>query len=405
MSENPNIQEERAPSFLTEILGLLKSNISQYFMFIALVVIMIFFTITTDGVFISSRNISNLLNQMGYIAVLAVGMTLVIVIRHIDLSVGYLAGFLGAFAAIAMTAWKLPVYVVIPIVLILGVISGLLTSTPIAKLGVPAFVSTMAAGLIFRGALLLVTMGTGTIIIKDKIFNAIGNGFIPDIPDFGFLDNKHKITLLIGLLGIILFILSAIKGRKKKMSYNFKVPSMPIFILTLVLISVIIGYISWVLSGYNGLSWSLVVVLLVVAIFTFITTKTPLGRHIYAVGGNPEAAELSGISVSRITYIVFGAMGMLASLSGILYASRLQSATTTAGLGFETDAIAAAFVGGVSAAGGVGTIPGSIVGALVMMSLTSGINLMGIDISIQYIVRGAVLVGAVIVDRATRKGR
>jgi len=405
MSENPNIQEERAPSFLTEIVGLLKSNISQYFMFIALIVIMIFFTITTDGIFISSRNISNLLNQMGYIAVLAVGMTLVIVIRHIDLSVGYLAGFLGAFAAIAMTAWGLPVYAVIPAVLILGILSGLLTSTPIAKLGVPAFVSTMAAGLIFRGALLLVTMGTGTIIIKDKVFNAIGNGFIPDIPDFGFLDNKHKITLLIGLLGIILFILSAIKGRKKKMTYNFKVPSMPIFISELVLIAVIIGYISWVLSGYNGLSWSLVVVLLVVAIFTFITTKTPLGRHIYAVGGNPEAAELSGISVSKITYIVYGAMGMLAALSGILYASRLQSATTTAGLGFETDAIAAAFVGGVSAAGGVGTIPGSIVGALVMMSLTSGMNLMGVDISIQYIVRGAVLVGAVIVDRATRKGR
>jgi len=248
-------------------------------------------------------------------------------------------------------------------------------------------------------------MGTGTIIIKDKVFNAIGNGFIPDIPDFGFLDNNHKVTLLLGALGIILFILSAIKGRKNKLSYNFKVPSMPIFILELVLIAAIIGYVSWVLSGYNGLSWSLVVVLLVVAVFTFITTKTPLGRHIYAVGGNPEAAELSGISVSKITFIVFGAMGMLASLSGILYASRLQSATTTAGLGFETDAIAAAFVGGVSAAGGVGTIPGSIVGALVMMSLTSGMNLMGIDISIQYIVRGAVLVGAVIVDRATRKGK
>ncbi len=211
--------------------------------------------------------------------------------------------------------------------------------------------------------------------------------------------------MLLGALGIILFILSAIKGRKTKLSYNFKVPSMPIFILELVLIAAIIGYVSWVLSGYNGLSWSLVVVLLVVAVFTFITTKTPLGRHIYAVGGNPEAAELSGISVSKITFIVFGAMGMLASLSGILYASRLQSATTTAGLGFETDAIAAAFVGGVSAAGGVGTIPGSIVGALVMMSLTSGMNLMGIDISIQYIVRGAVLVGAVIVDRATRKGK
>jgi len=225
MSENPNIQEERAPSFLTEIFGLLKSNISQYFMFIALVVIMIFFTITTDGVFISSRNISNLLNQMGYIAVLAVGMTLVIVIRHIDLSVGYLAGFLGAFAAIAMTAWKLPVYVVIPIVLILGVISGLLTSTPIAKLGVPAFVSTMAAGLIFRGALLLVTMGTGTIIIKDKIFNAIGNGFIPDIPDIGFLDNNHKITLLIGALGIVFFIRAPLRAAKPSCLTTSKCPA------------------------------------------------------------------------------------------------------------------------------------------------------------------------------------
>ncbi len=392
-------------SIFAEIKHLLAANISQYFMFIALIAIMIFFTITTEGVFISSRNISNLLNQMGYIAVLAVGMTLIIVIRHIDLSVGYLAGFLGAFSAIALTKWGLPVFAVLPAALILGVLSGLLTATPVARLGVPAFVSTMAAGLIFRGALLLVTMGTGTIIIKDKIYNAIGNGFIPDLPDFGFLDSNHKITLLLGAIGIVLYIFSAFSTRRKKIQYNFDVSSFPIFILQLVLVSAIIGYISWVLSGYNGLSWSLVLVLVVVAIFTFITTRTPLGRHIYAVGGNPEAAELSGISVPKITYIVFGAMGLLSALSGIMYASRLQSATTTAGLGFETDAIAAAFVGGVSAAGGVGTVPGSIVGALVMMSLTSGMNLMGIDISIQYIVRGAVLVLAVIVDRATRKNR
>jgi len=390
-------------SIISDITKLLKSNIGDYFMFIALVVIMIFFALTTDGVFISSRNISNLINQMGYIAVLAVGMTLVIIIRHIDLSVGYLAGFLGAFGAIALTFWGLPVLAVIPAVLILGILSGLLTSTPIAKLNVPAFVSTMAAGLIYRGALLTVTMGTGTIIINNKAFNNISNGYIPDIPDFGFLDNNHKITLLLGLVGIVLYIISAINSRKKKISYNFEVPSFFLFVLQLVLISAIIGYISWVLSGYNGISWSLVVVFLVVAVFQFVTTKTPLGRHIYAVGGNPEAAELSGISVSKITFIVFGAMGLLSALSGILYASRLQSATTTAGLGFETDAIAAAFVGGVSAAGGVGRITGSIVGALVMMSLTNGMNLMGIDISVQYIVRGAVLVLAVIVDMATRK--
>lgn len=374
-------------------------------MFFALVIIMIYFTITTDGIFISSRNISNLINQMGYIAVLAVGMTLIIVIRHIDLSVGYLAGFLGAFAAIAMTFWGWPVFAVIPAVMVLGMLAGMLTATPVAKLGVPAFVSTMAAGLIFRGALLLVTMGTGTIIIKDPLFNAIGNGFIPDLPLEGFLPGRHKLTLIIGLIAIIFSIYSAIKSRKTKQSYNFTVPSFGLFMVELVLIAALIGYITWILSGYNGISWSLVILLLVVLIFQFITTKTPLGRHIYAVGGNPEAAELSGISVSKITYIVFAAMGFLASLSGIMYASRLRSATTTAGLGFETDAIAAAFVGGVSAAGGVGTIIGSIIGALVMMSLTSGMNLMGIDISVQYIVRGAVLVLAVVFDRITRRNR
>lgn len=390
---------------LKSLLDVVKVNISDYFMFFALVIIMIFFTITTDGVFISSRNISNLINQMGYIAVLAVGMTLIIVIRHIDLSVGYLAGFLGAFAAIAMSFWGWPVFAVIPAVMILGMLAGMLTATPVAKLGVPAFVSTMAAGLIFRGALLLVTMGTGTIVVKDPIFNAIGNGFIPDLPLEGFLPGRHKITLIIGLIAIIFSIYSSIKNRKTKQSYNFSVSSFGFFILQLVLIAGLIGYIAWILSGYNGISWSLVILLLVVLVFQFITTKTPLGRHIYAVGGNPEAAELSGISVSKITFIVFGAMGMLSSLSGIMYASRLRSATTTAGLGFETDAIAAAFVGGVSAAGGVGTIIGSIIGALVMMSLTSGMNLMGIDISVQYIVRGAVLVLAVVFDRITRRNR
>lgn len=390
---------------LTRLLNVVKMNISDYFMLLALVVIMIFFTITTDGVFISSRNISNLINQMGYIAVLAVGMTLIIVIRHIELSVGYLAGFLGAFAAIAMTFWGWPVFAVIPVVMILGILAGLLTATPVAKLGVPAFVSTMAAGLIFRGALLLVTMGTGTIVIRDSVFNAIGNGFIPDIPIAGFLPGRHKLTLLIGLFAIVFYILSSIKSRRTKQSYKFAVSNFGLFVLQLVIISALIGYITWILSGYNGLSWSLVILLVVVLAFQFITTKTPLGRHIYAVGGNPEAAELSGISVSKITYIVFAAMGFLSSLSGIMYASRLRSATTTAGLGFETDAIAAAFVGGVSAAGGVGTIIGSIIGALVMMSLTNGMNLMGIDISIQYIVRGAVLVLAVVFDRITRKDK
>lgn len=390
------------PGFVQSAKKVLSENIREYGMYIALFIIIAIFTFTTEGVFISSRNISNLLNQTGYIAVLAVGMTLVIVIRHIDLSVGFLAGFLGAVAAIAMVFWGLPVWLVIPLVLGLGAIAGLITAYPVAQLGIPSFVASLAGWLIFRGAILLVTMGTGTIIIPNAAFNAIGNGFIPDIPDFGFLDNVHKLTLILGVVAIIAFIMSEIDTRKKKLAYNFEVLPRDMFLIKLVSVSALIAYITWVLAGYRGLSWTLVVVLLVVGIYYYVTTKTILGRHIYAVGGNPEAAELSGINVKKIIFVVFGSMGMLSGLSGILFASRLQSATTTAGSLFELDAIAAAYVGGVSAAGGVGKVVGSLVGALVMMSLTSGMNLMSIDISWQYVVRGLVLALAVIFDVATR---
>lgn len=393
-------------SLLMNLRKVLGQNIREYGMFIALFVIMVIFAITTNGIFVSSRNIANLLNQTGYIAVLAIGMTLVIVIRQIDLSVGFLAGFLGAIAAIALQFWGLPIYVVIPLVMGLGVIAGLLTALPVAQLGVPSFVASLAGWLIYRGAILLVTVSTGTIIIEDPIFNALGNDYIPDLPDVGFLPGVHKLTLLLGLLAILFYIMNEINSRRKKQRYNFTVLSSDLFVLQLLFVSALIGGISWVLAGYNGLSWTVVIVLVVMAIYHFITTQTVLGRHIYAVGGNPEAAELSGISVKRVIYMVFGSMGMLSALSGILFASRLKSATTTAGTLFELDAIAAAYVGGVSAAGGVGKVTGSIIGALVMTSLTSGMNLMGIDISIQYIVRGAVLAAAVIFDVTTRnRGR
>lgn len=371
-------------------------------MFIALFVIMAYFTVTTDGLFISSRNISNLINQTGYIAVLAVGMTLVIVIRHIDLSVGFLAGFMGAVAAIAMVFWKLPVFAAIGLVLVFGILSGLLTAFLVAQMKIPAFVATLAGWLGYRGALLLATVSTGTIIIPDATFNAIGNGFIRDIPGISILPEIHKLTLLLGLLTIAIFIFNAVNSRRKKQAYNFEVLPMNLFILQLLFVSAIIGSITWVLAGYRGLSWTAVIVLVVTLVYDFMTNQTVLGRHIYAIGGNPEAAELSGISVKKITYVVFGSMGMLSALSGILFASRLQSATTTAGTLFELDAIAAAFIGGVSPAGGVGKVMGSLVGALVMTSLTSGMNLMGIDISLQYIVRAAVLVAAVIFDVTTR---
>jgi putative multiple sugar transport system permease protein len=388
--------------FFQHLKKLLQENIREYGMFIALAIITVIFTITTGGIFVSSRNISNLLNQTGYIAVLAVGMTLVIVIQHIDLSVCFLAGFLGAVAAVALEFWNLPIWLVIPMVLGMGCLAGLITAFPVAQLGIPSFVASLAGWLIYRGALLLVTAATGTIIITNDAFNAIGNGYIPDI-NIGILPNMHKVTLLIGLLGIVLFIINAHNSRKRSQAYNFEVVPKDMFILQLVLASLLVGVITWVLAGYNGISWTLVVVLLVVGIYQFVSTQTVLGRHIYAVGGNPEAAELSGISVKKITFYVFGSMGVLSALSGILFASRLQSATTQAGTLFELDAIAAAYIGGVSAAGGVGSVVGSLVGALVYMSLTSGMNLMNVAIAYQYIVRGAVLAAAVIFDVTTRE--
>ncbi len=379
---------------------MMKKNIREYGMFIALFAIMLVFSILSDGVFMSPRNISNLINSMGYIAVLAVGMTLVLIIKHIDLSVGFVAGFLGAVAAVLLTSYNLPVLVVIPIILVMGVFIGLFNGMLVAKLKIPAFVVSLAGMLIFRGALLQVTSKTGTIIVPNQFFNNIGVGYIPDpiklIPGF------HTLTLVLGALFIVYYIWSQFKERKNKLKYNFEVVPVKIFYIKMLFVSFLIGYVTYILSNYNGLSWTVVIVLIVVAIYHFMTTKTVLGRHIYAVGGNDEAAKLSGIDVQKVTLFVFASMSMLAALSGILFTARLQSATVTAGTGFELDAIASAYVGGVSAAGGVGRVTGSIIGALVMASLTSGMNLLNVGASYQYIIRGAILILAVIFDVQTR---
>ncbi|MBU1141748.1 MAG: sugar ABC transporter permease [Firmicutes bacterium] len=385
--------------YFKELSIVLKDNIREYGMFIALAVIMIIFAISSKGLFLSSRNLANLLNQTGYIAVLAVGMTLIIVIRHIDLSVGFVAGFLGAVAAILMVNLNFPVLLVILIVLIIGVIIGLWHGFLVAFMGLPAFVATLAGMLLFRGALLQVTQSTGTIIIPNDFFNAISNGYIPDIANIAGL---HLLTLILGAVAVILYVFGEMRTRKVKQNYQFTVLNLNMFVTKLIFISVLVLGISYILATYRGISWTVVIMLSVVGIYHVITNKTVIGRYIYAVGGNPEAAELSGISVKKITLIVFGSMGLLSALSGIMFASRLRSATVTAGTLFELDAIAAAFVGGVSAKGGIGKVTGSIIGAIVMASLSSGMNLIGVDISLQYIVKGLVLIAAVVFDVRTR---
>ncbi|QUI22336.1 sugar ABC transporter permease [Vallitalea pronyensis] len=385
-----------------DLTSAIKDNIRDYGMYIALAIIILIFTTLTNGLFITPRVISDLIDMTGYIAVLSVGMTLVIVIQHIDLSVGYIAGFLGAVAAILSSKVGMPLYLIFPVVLILGALIGVVwTGTLVAKIKIPAFVATLAAMTIFRG-LLIRTTNSATIFTDSDAFNAVGNGYIPDLFNN---DHLHVLTIIIGVAVVLLYVIMEIRNRHKQVAYRLRVSTLPIFIAKLVFVSAIVMYFIWKLASFKGFSWTAVIVAIVVVIYNFVTKNTTLGRHIYAVGGNPEAAELSGISVKFITFVVFGSMGMLSGLSGLLFTARLQSATPTAGMGFELDAIAGAFVGGSSASGGVGKVTGSIIGALVMASLSKGMDLMNVGVSYQYIIRGLVLVAAVVFDVKTRNMR
>ena len=383
-----------------ELVALLKANIRDYVMYIALVAIMAFFSWKTNGGFMQARNISNLINQAGYVAVLAIGMTLILILKQIDLSVGYVAGFSGAIAAILLTQYNMNVWVTILIVLLIGLCIGLYQGTLVTRVGVPAFVATLAGMFIFRGLLSLSLQKTGTIIVPDETFNALSNGFIPDLPvgDVGV----HVLTLLIGVVAIVLVVISQIKTRQNKKKYNFPVTSTPVFAVGIVFVSVIIFAVIWVLAKYQGIPWTAVIVSVVLMAYNFMLNKTPLGRYIYGIGGNDQAAELSGVDVKKVTLFAFCSMSVLAALAGILYTSRLQSATPTAGNAFEMDAIASAYIGGTAVSGGIGKVTNTIIGSLVIVSLTNGMNLMGVDISYQYVVKGIIFIIAVAFDVRTR---
>lgn len=381
-----------------------KAKLRDYAMYIALAVIFVIFSVCTEGIFVSPRNLTNLINQTGYIAVMAVAMTLVLIICQIDLSIGYGAGFMGAIAAIMMIKWGISVWITIPAILVVGICTGLLQGTIIAKVGVPAFVTTLAFEFIFRGLMSLVTSESGTIPIDIQAFNDISNGFVPDI---GEVAGLHLLPLLVGLIAIVMVIYFQCRARQTMRSYNFAVSSSAAFGGKLFLISALIAAIAYVLASYRGLSWTIVVVAIVVFVYNFMMEKTRLGRYIYGVGGNAEAATLAGINVKRVILFTFGSMGMMTALGGLLFASRLQSASTTAGAGFELDAIASCYIGGVSTSGGIGKVTNTIIGALVIMSLTNGLNLMGVGIAYQYVIKGVIFIIAVAFDvlSRSRKGK
>ena len=382
-----------------EVVELLKNNVKSYMMYFALVIIMLVFQIWSGGKFFKASNITNLFNQAAYVGVLAIGMTLILILKHIDLSVGYVAGFTGALAAILMQRYGVNEWLAILIVLVVGLVIGLYQGLTVTRLGVPAFVVTLAGMFIFRGLLSRTLAESGTVVVSQKGFLALCNGFIPDIPN---KTGIHLVTMAVGILGVIIVVLTQIKNRKNKQKYQFEVVSTPIFIAGMVLVSAVILAVCWVLATYKGIPWSAVIVGVILLIYTFMLSKTKLGRYIYGIGGNDQAAELSGVNVKQVTLFAFCSMSVLAAVAGILYTSRLSSATPTAGNAFEMDAIASSYIGGTAVSGGVGKVTNAIIGTFVIMALTNGMNLMMVDISYQYIVKGLIFIIAVAFDVRTR---
>jgi len=380
------------------IISSIKLNLRQYTMVLALLAIWAIFTILTGGIFISSRNLSNLFLQSCAVAILACGMVLVMVAGHIDLSVGSFLGFMGSIAAVLMAKKDFGTIPTILITLAIGLLIGIWQGYWIAYREVPAFIVTLAGMMIFRGGVIGTTGGNSIGPMNDS-FKAIGQGYIPKLTNLPF----HDTSAVIGLLFIIAYIIYEINKRKSRIKYGFEVLPMKLFVARVIGVSVVIALIFSIMVTYMGIPYAVLLLIAIIIIFTIITQKTTFGRHIYAIGGNKEAARLSGINIKKTNMMIFVLMGLLTTISGIVFTARLNAATGSAGMNMELDAIAAAVIGGTSTMGGEGTIAGCIIGALVMGSLDNGMSLMNIDVTWQYVVKGLILLLAVWVDIATRR--
>jgi putative multiple sugar transport system permease protein len=375
--------------------NILQGNLRQYVMFIALVVVTIFFEIVTGGVLLKPLNISNLIAQNAYILILAIGMLLCILIcGNIDLSVGSVAGFVGAVSAILLIKMNIPVSVAIVISLLIGFVIGAFQGFIIAYIGVPAFITTLGGMLIFKGLTMVILNGTSLAPLPNS-YNFLAAGFVPDIFKF---EGINILAILIGIIVSALFIVGQFMERSNKKKFQVVTSSPHAFIAKIVAIVAVINAFTYTLAIYRGIPMSLIIVSILVIIYAFVTNKTIVGRHIYAYGGNPKAAVLSGVKTKKILFWVYVNMGVLSALAGIIFTGRLNSATPKSGQGFEMDAIGACFIGGASTTGGVGTVVGAIVGGLLMGVLNNGMSILGVSIDWQQAIKGLVLLSAVSFD-------
>ncbi len=383
---------------MTNIKSFIKNNIRQYAMAVALVVILVLFQILTGGIVFKPLNVTNIILQNSYVLILGVGMLLVILTGNVDLSVGSVCAFIGALSAVFIVKWGIPVIPAVVLCLLIGIAAGMWNGFWIAYVRMPAFIVTLAGFLAFRGLTMVLLKGE-TVGPFPQSFQAMANGFLPETLKFG---GFNAIAVLTGLILSLVYIFMEYKSIKNKKKYNFELLPMGLTIAKMAVIIVAINLLTFSLSAYKGIPIVLIIIVGLIAIYTFITQKTIAGRHIYALGGNEKAAKLSGIKTKRVMFWVYANMGLLAALAGLVVAGRLNAAGPKAGTNFELDAIAACFIGGASASGGIGTVIGAIIGALVMGVLNNGMSIMGVGIDWQYVIKGLVLLLAVAFDVYTK---
>jgi putative multiple sugar transport system permease protein len=372
----------------------LKNNLREYGLLISLVAIMVFFQMMTNGTLFQPLNLTNLILQNSYIIVMALGMLLVIVAGHIDLSVGSVSGFIGAVAAVLMVEYEMHFVPATLICLVLGGAIGAAQGYWVAFYKIPSFIVTLAGMLVFKG-LALAVLGGSSVGPFPADFQLLSTGFIPD-PFSG--ESLRILSLVVGVLIALGLLISKVRERADRVKHGMDNEPTVFFVLKNLVFVAMITAFSYLLSSYKGLPNVLIVMLLLMFVYDFVTSKTTVGRRIYALGGNEKAARLSGIKTERLTFYTFINMGVLAALAGLIFAARLNTATPKAGLGFELDVIAACFIGGASASGGVGKVLGAVIGAFIMGVMNNGMSIMGIGIDWQQVIKGLVLLAAVCVD-------
>ena len=374
--------------------NLFKNNIREYGMLIALIVIMIFFYFMTDGILMKPINITNLVLQNSYVIIMALGMLLIIVSGWIDLSVGSVAAFVGAIAGVMIVKWDWNWMLVMALCLVVGGLIGAWQGYWVAYLKIPAFIVTLAGMLVFRGLTLVMVRGEaiGPFPVG---FRNISGGYIPDFFNY---EGFHITTMVVGVLVSILLIIADIRTRRNQEKYGFEVTPFSFFVAKQVFLTIAVMGFCYLMASYKGIPNLLVIMFPLVAIYAFLTNQTVIGRRIYALGGNEKAARLSGVNTQRLLFLTFVNMGVLAALAGMVVASRLNSSTPNAGEGFELDVIAACFIGGASASGGIGTVIGAVVGAFFVGVMNNGMSLLGVGIDWQQSIKGFVLLAAVLFD-------